>query len=89
MWTGYSIPSVAYGTGSMGSGQWPIDQITQAFDTGFYHIGECNSKTDHDTIVNNTQILLNFTGMKLTLALLSLNSGWSVPTYSSRQSILV
>jgi len=36
--SGYSIPSVAYGTGSMGSGQWPIDQITQAFDTGFYHI---------------------------------------------------
>ncbi|OAX38219.1 Aldo/keto reductase [Rhizopogon vinicolor AM-OR11-026] len=36
--SGYSIPNVAYGTGSLGSGQWPIDQITQAFDTGFYHI---------------------------------------------------
>lgn len=36
--SGYSIPSLAYGTGSLGSGQWPIDQLTQAFDTGFYHI---------------------------------------------------
>jgi diketogulonate reductase-like aldo/keto reductase len=36
--SGYSIPSIAYGTGTLGSGQWPIDQLTQAFDTGFYHI---------------------------------------------------
>ncbi|KAG1743838.1 Aldo keto reductase [Suillus lakei] len=36
--SGYSIPSLAYGTGTLGSGQWPIDQLTQAFDTGFYHI---------------------------------------------------
>ncbi|KAG2132316.1 NADP-dependent oxidoreductase domain-containing protein [Suillus bovinus] len=36
--SGYSIPSLAYGTGGLGSGQWPIDQLTQAFDTGFYHI---------------------------------------------------
>ncbi|KAG1758228.1 Aldo keto reductase [Suillus occidentalis] len=36
--SGYSIPSLAYGTGTLRSGQWPIDQLTQAFDTGFYHI---------------------------------------------------
>lgn len=36
--SGYSIPSLAYGTGTLGSGQWPIDQLTQAFNTGFYHI---------------------------------------------------
>lgn len=36
--SGYSIPSLAYGTGSSESGQRPIDQLTQAFDTGFYHI---------------------------------------------------
>ncbi|KAJ8594207.1 Aldo/keto reductase [Rhizopogon salebrosus TDB-379] len=36
--SGYSIPSIAYGTGSLGSGQWPIDQVAQALDTGFYHI---------------------------------------------------
>ncbi|KAG1734889.1 Aldo keto reductase [Suillus paluster] len=36
--SGYSIPSLAYGTGSLGNGQWPIDQLTQALDTGFYHI---------------------------------------------------
>ncbi|KAG0706973.1 NADP-dependent oxidoreductase domain-containing protein [Suillus ampliporus] len=36
--SGHLIPSLAYGTGSLGSGQGAIDQLTQALDTGFYHI---------------------------------------------------
>lgn len=34
------MPSIAYGTWTLGNGQGPIDQIAQAFDTGYYHIGK-------------------------------------------------
>ncbi|OAX34137.1 Aldo/keto reductase [Rhizopogon vinicolor AM-OR11-026] len=36
--SGYHMPSIAYGTWTLGNGQGPIDQIAQAFDTGYYHI---------------------------------------------------
>ncbi|KAJ8580011.1 Aldo/keto reductase [Rhizopogon salebrosus TDB-379] len=36
--SGYTMPSIAYGTWTLGNGQGPIDQIAQAFDTGYYHI---------------------------------------------------
>jgi diketogulonate reductase-like aldo/keto reductase len=38
--SGYVMPSIAYGTWTLGSGQGPIDQIAQAFDTNYYHIGK-------------------------------------------------
>ena len=34
------MPSIAYGTWTLGNGQGPIDQIAQAFDTGYHHIGK-------------------------------------------------
>jgi diketogulonate reductase-like aldo/keto reductase len=36
--SGYVMPSIAYGTWTLGNGQGPIDQIAQAFDTNYYHI---------------------------------------------------
>lgn len=36
--SGYAMPSIAYGTWTLGNGQGPIDQIAQAFDTKYYHI---------------------------------------------------
>ncbi|KAG2066640.1 Aldo/keto reductase [Suillus decipiens] len=36
--SGYVMPSIAYGTWTLGNGQGPIDQIAQAFDTKYYHI---------------------------------------------------
>jgi len=34
------MPGIAYGTWTLGNGQGPIDQIAQAFDTGYHHIGK-------------------------------------------------
>ncbi|KAN0077983.1 NADP-dependent oxidoreductase domain containing protein [Tylopilus felleus] len=36
--SGYSIPSIAFGTWKLGNGQAPIDQVEQALDNGFNHI---------------------------------------------------
>jgi diketogulonate reductase-like aldo/keto reductase len=40
--SGYSIPSIAYGTFALGDVQAPVDQgqIDQALDNGYNHIGE-------------------------------------------------
>lgn len=39
-YTGYSIPSIAFGTWKVGNGQICIDKVKQALDNGFNHIGE-------------------------------------------------
>jgi diketogulonate reductase-like aldo/keto reductase len=36
---GYAIPSIAFGTWTLGNGQGPIDQVKQALSVGFSHIG--------------------------------------------------
>ena len=36
---GNAIPSIAFGTWTLGNGQGPIDQVEQAFSVGFNHIG--------------------------------------------------
>ncbi|KAG8215680.1 Aldo keto reductase [Butyriboletus roseoflavus] len=36
--SGYSMPSIAYGTWKVGNGQSSIDQVTQALHNGFNHI---------------------------------------------------
>ncbi|KAF8553123.1 Aldo/keto reductase [Imleria badia] len=36
--SGDSIPSIAFGTWTLGNGQGPIDQVMQALDNGFNHI---------------------------------------------------
>ncbi|KAH0835547.1 Aldo keto reductase [Lanmaoa asiatica] len=36
--SGYSIPSIAFGTWTLGNGQGPVDQVMQALDNGFNHI---------------------------------------------------
>ncbi len=36
---GNAIPSIAFGTWTLGNGQGPIDQVEQAFSVGFSHIG--------------------------------------------------
>ncbi|EGN97556.1 hypothetical protein SERLA73DRAFT_184304 [Serpula lacrymans var. lacrymans S7.3] len=41
--SGYSIPSIAFGTWTLGNGQGPIDQVEQALDTGFNHIDTAQS----------------------------------------------
>ncbi|KAN0078049.1 aldehyde reductase [Tylopilus felleus] len=38
--SGYSIPSIAFGTWKVGNGQICIDKVKQALDNGFNHIGE-------------------------------------------------
>ncbi|KAH8996368.1 Aldo/keto reductase [Lactarius akahatsu] len=40
---GNVIPGIAFGTGGIGNGQGPIDQVDQAISVGFSHIGK------HDT----------------------------------------
>jgi len=37
---GNPIPTLAIGTGRMGKGQVPVDQVSQAMSIGFSHIGE-------------------------------------------------
>ncbi|KAF9244488.1 NADP-dependent oxidoreductase domain-containing protein [Melanogaster broomeanus] len=41
--TGYYIPSIAFGTWTLGNGQGPIDQVEQALDNGFNHIDTAQS----------------------------------------------
>ncbi|KAF9221178.1 Aldo/keto reductase [Gyrodon lividus] len=36
--SGYYIPSIAFGTWTLGNGQDPVDQVEQALDNGFNHI---------------------------------------------------
>ncbi|KAI6127228.1 NADP-dependent oxidoreductase domain-containing protein [Pisolithus sp. B1] len=36
--SGHYIPSIAFGTWTLGNGQGPVDQIEQALETGFNHI---------------------------------------------------
>jgi len=36
---GNAIPSIAFGTWTLGNGQGPIDQVDQALSMGFSHIG--------------------------------------------------
>ncbi len=36
---GTEIPSIAYGTGSLGKGQGTVDKVDQAISVGFNHIG--------------------------------------------------
>jgi len=40
---GHAIPSIAFGTWTLGNGQNPIDQVEQAISVGFSHIGTSNS----------------------------------------------
>lgn len=37
--SGNAIPSIAFGTWTLGNGQGPIDQVEQAISVGFSHIG--------------------------------------------------
>jgi hypothetical protein len=37
---GYSIPSIGFGTWTLGNGQGPVDQVEQALENGYNHIGE-------------------------------------------------
>lgn len=37
---GTSIPNIAFGTWTLGNGRSPVDQVDQAIETGFDHIGE-------------------------------------------------
>lgn len=39
---GRTIPSIAYGTWTLGNGQSTIDNVDQALDTGFDHIGKAS-----------------------------------------------
>lgn len=38
--SGYYIPSIGFGTWTLGNGQGPIDQVEQALENGYNHIGE-------------------------------------------------
>jgi len=38
--SGYSIPSIGFGTWTLGNGQGPVDQVGQALEDGYNHIGE-------------------------------------------------
>ena len=40
MYSGNVIPSIAFGTWTLGNGQGPIDQVDQAISVGFSHIGK-------------------------------------------------
>lgn len=42
---GRSIPSLAFGTGSLGNGQSTIDTVDQALGTGFVHIGKISARS--------------------------------------------
>ena len=37
---GYKMPSIAFGTWTLGNGQGPVDQVDQAISVGFSHIGK-------------------------------------------------
>jgi len=39
---GHAIPSIAFGTWTLGNGQNPIDLVEQAISVGFGHIGTSN-----------------------------------------------
>ena len=39
---GHAIPSIAFGTWTLGNGQNAIDQVDQAISVGFGHIGTSN-----------------------------------------------
>ncbi|KIJ19621.1 aldehyde reductase [Paxillus involutus ATCC 200175] len=41
--SGYYIPSIAFGTWTLGNGQSPIDQVEQALDNGFNHVDTAQS----------------------------------------------
>ncbi|KIJ62492.1 hypothetical protein HYDPIDRAFT_176559 [Hydnomerulius pinastri MD-312] len=41
--SGYSIPSIGFGTWTLGNGQGPIDQVEQALDSGYNHIDTAQS----------------------------------------------
>ena len=38
--SGYYIPSIGFGTWTLGNGQGPIDQVEQALENGYNHIGK-------------------------------------------------
>ncbi|KAG2346219.1 Aldo/keto reductase [Suillus weaverae] len=78
--SGYSIPSLAYGTGTLGSGQWPIDQLTQAFDTGFYHIDTAQLyKNEAEVGITIGQLGLERSDVFITTKFSGLN-GLDIPT---------
>jgi len=39
LFPGNAIPSIAFGTWTLGNGQNPIDKVEQAISVGFNHIG--------------------------------------------------
>jgi len=41
--SGYSIPSIGFGTWTLGNGQSPIDQVEQALNNGYNHIDTAQS----------------------------------------------
>jgi len=41
--SGYSIPSIGFGTWTLGNGQSPVDQVEQALNNGFNHIDTAQS----------------------------------------------
>ncbi|KAF8435399.1 Aldo/keto reductase [Boletus edulis BED1] len=41
--SGYAIPSIAFGTWTLGNGQDPIDQVAQSLENGFDHIDTAQS----------------------------------------------
>jgi diketogulonate reductase-like aldo/keto reductase len=57
---GHSIPGIAFGTGSLRKGQESIDQVGQAIDAGFNHIGAfCSTRTNYCLIHVGDYMLLN------------------------------
>ncbi|OJA08448.1 hypothetical protein AZE42_05048 [Rhizopogon vesiculosus] len=41
--SGYSIPSIGFGTWTLGNGQGPVDQVEQALENGYNHIDTAQS----------------------------------------------
>jgi diketogulonate reductase-like aldo/keto reductase len=70
--SGYYIPSIGFGTWTLGNGQGPVDQVEQALENGYNHIGESRYLIAAAYVDVNpiAQTLRNPTGMKEKLGLL-------------------
>ncbi|KAF9807126.1 hypothetical protein IEO21_08379 [Rhodonia placenta] len=83
---GTSIPSIAYGTWTLGGGQWAVDSVDQAISVGFNHIDTAQSyRNEHEAGIAIQESGLSRSELFITTKYSGLN-GLDIPT-SIRNSI--
>ncbi len=76
------MPTIAYGTWTLGNGQGAVDQVDQALSLGFDHVGESEALYCGELILPVLKIRRRATEMKKKRAKRSRRVVWVAPMYS-------